>query len=296
MENEITENEMAENEINKRIQKIALDILLEIDKVCRQIGVKYTMTSGTLLGAVRHKGFIPWDDDVDIAMTYDNYVKFREEAPKLLPEHIKIQDHTNCKDYTLMYAKAFDIRTTCVENLYSELDSYYNAIWVDIFPIYRMRDNKNVIKKLWRNKIKSDGFRASRSKINIKRKKGIIIKLAMQTARLISKMCGAANLTKHFVKAPIRENNKNGTVTFADCINFQRVMPYDWFTDYADYEFEGHKIMGIKNADAYLSTVYGNYMELPPVEKRKGTHFGVFKHLDLDKPCLEYKKEQKQKK
>lgn len=87
--------------ILRKLKDTELKILIEFDRVCKQLGINYTLSSGTLLGAVRHKGFIPWDDDIDVAMLRDDYNKFITEGQQLLPKHFFIQTYETDKWYRL---------------------------------------------------------------------------------------------------------------------------------------------------------------------------------------------------
>ena len=99
----------------RALQLKVLDILLAVDKVCREHHLRYYIMAGTLIGAVRHKGFIPWDDDLDIGMPRKDYEIFMEKSKDLLPDYLEAIYWKNDPDYPLSFAKIQDARTTLIE-------------------------------------------------------------------------------------------------------------------------------------------------------------------------------------
>ena len=124
-------------------QKV-LDILLAVDQVCRQHHLRYYIIAGTLLGALRHKGFIPWDDDLDIGMPRKDYDLFMTHAKEWLPEHYEAINGQNDPEYPLSFAKIQDARTTLIERKHLK---YTGGIYIDGFP----RDGvpKNKLLQIW---------------------------------------------------------------------------------------------------------------------------------------------------
>ena len=120
----------------RRSQLAMLDILRHIDAVCRRHSIDYWLSSGTLLGAVRHGGFIPWDDDIDIEMDLDSYRRFLAVAPAELPPHLRIHNSSTDPMFLLSFTKVRDIRTVTKE-AGTSIDAHYrySGNFVDIFPI-----------------------------------------------------------------------------------------------------------------------------------------------------------------
>lgn len=123
----------------REFQKRSVILLETVDRVCREHGLTYYIIAGTLLGARRHKGFIPWDDDMDIAMMRHDYDILLENADKWLPEGFKIVDNIRNPRYPKYFAKMEDCSTTLVENWYL---GYAGGIYIDIFPLDEVPDNK----------------------------------------------------------------------------------------------------------------------------------------------------------
>ena len=127
-----------------RIQELELDILKEFDRICRENGLSYTVAGGTMIGAVRHKGFIPWDDDIDVGMSVGDYRKFCRIAQKQLGEKFFFQNsYTDMWDVSI--AKIRMNGTTAIEEG-AEKYNYHQGIWIDIFPMTGVKDSDRWIK------------------------------------------------------------------------------------------------------------------------------------------------------
>ena len=139
---ELTQRELAE------IKKIELDILIDVDRVCRQEKINYSLAFGTLLGAVRHKGFIPWDDDIDIMMPRKDYEYFLAVAPQKLESKFYIASYKMNKAYAHPFLKVMAKNTTMRE-LTTDHPDAPRGIWVDVFPIDETptceKDRKSVV-------------------------------------------------------------------------------------------------------------------------------------------------------
>ena len=125
----------------KQLQAVMLEMLKLVDKICRDNDIKYSLCSGTLLGAVRHKGFIPWDDDLDIRMTRDNYDKFLDVWEKLRPEGYELQNKENTPIFPQSFSKIRKNNTTFIQHEW-EKGMYNTGIFIDIFPLDRIPEKK----------------------------------------------------------------------------------------------------------------------------------------------------------
>ena len=136
-----------------------LEILTIFDDLCKKLNLKYTLSSGTLLGAVRHKGFIPWDDDVDVAMPREDYEIFVKNANSMLPDGFFLQHYTTDKHYMHIFAKLKNSNTTWIESGIGPKKNMNHGIYIDIFPIDSLKDPKKLKgyrRKTWfLSKIKS---------------------------------------------------------------------------------------------------------------------------------------------
>lgn len=125
----------------KQLQKIELENLQVFISVCKQLGLEYFLYGGTLLGSVKYKGFVPWDDDIDVALPRDSYEKFIREAPGVLPEDYFIQNPYNCKYCPYPYTKLRRHGTKYVEYVYRNLP-IETGIYIDIYPVDHIPDDE----------------------------------------------------------------------------------------------------------------------------------------------------------
>ena len=129
------------NEQLRQLQMIELEMLLEVDRICKKCGIKYTIIAGTLLGSIRHKGFIPWDDDADIGMLREEYEKFRQACKTELDKtRFYFQDNRNTKGYRWGYGKLRRKNTVFMRE-YQEHMPYKQGVFIDIFPMDGIPDN-----------------------------------------------------------------------------------------------------------------------------------------------------------
>lgn len=275
----------ASNDTNtlKRVQDISLDILRVIDKICKENGVIYSVAYGTMLGAVRHKGFIPWDDDIDLMMTPEKYEKFLKICETKLPENLKIVHCGNNREYPLNFAKIADANTTFVEADYEGL-RYCQGVSVDIFPIYRIRNNPRLVKRMKFKNTVNGLLRMAYTGNAVKRYKGLK-KLAVLFAHWLSRIVGLKKLNGKIIKRMTKEHAKGGDRFLVE-YGSAKTAPYSLFDDTSEYVFEDMQVCGVADYDEYLKDTFGDYMELPPPEQRVA-HIDRASIIDLDKPSEE---------
>lgn len=252
-----------EGTLLRKAQLRMLDILLEVDKICRKHDLIYWIDYGTLLGAVRHKGYIPWDDDIDIAMPSADYHKFMEIADKELPEGFFLQTAKTDPSYKRSVYKVRDTRSFIAGYNDDFCADYKKGLYIDIFE---MDEYPNIPPTLFR--ILSKWINKTSIFFEIKQYPTAKSALATVVFPLINILC-------RFVVClfRIRKNTKLG-------LKYGQIDLYPVLNDKndilptIDIEFEGHLLKAPKNPDAILKSYYNNYMQLPPVEKRKvhGNH------------------------
>lgn len=267
----------------KKVHLVCLDLLEQMDRICREEGIEYTLSSGSLLGAVRHKGFIPWDDDIDVAMTRDNYNKFLQVAGSKLDSDKYFVEHYSLCDYaSVEFAKLKNNYTTFV-NIENTSRKMNHGISIDVFPIDKVPDLQGASKIAKRHKIL---YAISASTIpSLVKTKSLPKRLLSYLLKPIGLVWGYNNIMATEDKNFQRYNDTDAKYTTADIIRRHKIMPYEWFEHYTDIEFEGRKFRSIVNYDGYLSTVYGDYMTLPPEDKRV-THLADL--VDPDRSYKEY--------
>lgn len=250
------------------IHKVSLNLLLAFDKVCRENDLIYFLDSGTALGAIRHGGFIPWDDDIDVGMPRKDYERFLRIGQELLPDDIFIQTSQTEPNYRRLSAKLRLKGTVFPE---SEDTPYeYNGFFIDIFPFDNVPNNLLFAKinvfvsrliywmvRSWRsrNKGRSLGTRLIQPIIKLFPEKSI--------DRLCSfyvKYCRRyENKETRFITSFFWRMTQNKTFIF----DKGKMFPTK------DVLFEGHPVRIMKSPEYYLTLMYGDYMELPPEDKRQ---------------------------
>ena len=128
------------DELLRKVQLTELEILKTVDKICRENNIKYSLCGGTLLGAVRHKGFIPWDDDIDIAMRRDDYNRFLSLWEQSHPDGYLLQNKSNTPNFSQTFSKIRKDKTTFLQ-FKNEAGMYHTGIFIDIFPFDRITNN-----------------------------------------------------------------------------------------------------------------------------------------------------------
>lgn len=263
------------NEDLRRMQLLELDLLKEFDRVCRKNEITYTISSGTMLGAVRHKGFIPWDDDADISMLREEYNKFLSVIDELDPEICFFQDHTTDPEYRWGYGKLRRAGTQYVRVGQEHLKCK-TGIFVDIFPLDDVPNSRigRILQRercfVTRKLMYSEVGRLSDSETPLMRwvySLLAIIPVDYAFSRLKRYTKKSKNNSPNIVRTLCFDALGKKTKMLQGDARYGR--PKRWFVDVAEYEFEGCKLFGPKDYDEYLKFKYGDYMKLPPIDKRQ---------------------------
>lgn len=250
----------------RAVQLVELEMLVEVDRICKKCKIRYNIIAGTLLGAIRHGGYIPWDDDADVAMLRPEYEKFRKACKTELDNsRFYFQDHRDTEGYRWGYGKLRRKNTLFLRE-HQEHMPYEQGVFIDIFPLdgvpdnYLLRSLQNfecfcVRKLLWSRvgKIAEKNFwkrQAYRLLDRIPEK---------DIFRYYREMVRRANQRKTRMVRILTFPTPNDEWGYYRC----------WYENSTDTEFEGIIFQGIKDYDSYLSFKFGNYMELPPMEARK---------------------------
>ncbi len=254
------------NEQLRQLQMIELEMLVEVDRICKKCGIKYAIAGGTLLGAVRHQGFIPWDDDADVGMLREEYEKFRI-ACKTELDHSRFyfQDDRNTKGYRWGYGKLRRKNTLFLRENQEHM-KYKQGVFIDIFAIDGVSDNEllarlNQFHCFAVRKILWSPVGAIAEKNTLKR----------MVFKALSKIPDWM-IFKHYHRMIVKSNRKKG--------KYVRVLMYpmpngihdalrDCFESTMPMMFENVELQAPVNYEYYLKLHYGDYMKMPPVEKRK---------------------------
>ena len=250
----------------RNIQLVQLELLQEVDRICKKCNIHYNIIAGTLLGAIRHGGYIPWDDDADVALLRDEYEKFRKACKtELDTTRFYIQDHRNTKGYRWGYGKLRRKNTLFLRE-FQEHMPYKQGIFIDIFPLDNVSDNYIVrsiqnfecfcVRKILWSKV---GQIADKNYFKRKWFKLLAKIPEKEIFRFYSGMILRYN----------RKKTRMVRILMFPAPNNEYGYYRNWYECSTDTMFEGLIFQGIKDYDSYLSFKFGDYMQLPPMEKRK---------------------------
>jgi lipopolysaccharide cholinephosphotransferase len=257
------------------LQLVLLDMLVEIDRICKKHHIRYCIIAGTLLGAVRHKGFIPWDDDLDVGMTRENYLTFRKACEIDLDKtRFFFQDHATDKYYRWGYGRLRRKDSEFVR-VGQEHMKMRTGIFLDVFPLDSVPDFPPfrglmnfycfVLRKM---------LYAEAGKVCAKT---ACLRWIYYLLDLLS-----VEITFKLLENLISQRQKRNT-KYVRILTFPmpKGKPYGysrkWYEDLADIEFEGRMFPGIRDYDAYLAYKFGDYMTPPPEDERHGHPVTKFK-------------------
>lgn len=266
-------------------QKLLLEMLKDFDAVCRRHGIRYQLFAGSALGAVRHNGFIPWDDDLDVILSRSEYERFfREAAMDFDPEIYYVQQE-HSPHWSMHFSKLRRNGTTCIEKYHPKDPGIHQGVYIDIFPYDNLASSpfqrrlqfaacKVIIAKaLWER-----GYETN----------NVAKKLFLQVCRLLprrsmERVCMRRDDTEsrmvHSFLAAGRKYKKN-------------IFPRTWLDDCAELPFEDGVFPVSTHYDALLTRLYGDYRTLPSPEERKcKEHVAIF---DLNSSYEGHLKEQKE--
>ena len=260
------------------LQLRILKNLLAVDKVCKEHNLRYYIMAGTMLGAVRHKGFIPWDDDLDIGMPRADYDLLMANAKEWLPEPYEAVCAENDKEYPLPFAKVQDANTTLIERMHLK---YLGGVYIDIFPLdgvpesrmaQRMHFAKYEFYKRVLYLIHRDPYKHGKgpsSWIPLLCRKFFTLTGAQESIRKVMKKYD-------FDQCALVCDYDDG---------MKGIMSKDILGIPTPVLFEDEEVWGVQKYDAYLSQKYGDYMTIP---KQSGQRQHNFHYLDLNKPYREF--------
>lgn len=255
-----------DNQLLRKLQMIELEMLLEVDRICKKYGIQYMIIGGTLLGAVRHGGFIPWDDDADIAMLRSEYIRFTEVCKTELDvSKYYFQDADQTKGYRWSYGKLRRKDTLFLRENQEHMP-YEQGVFIDIFPVdnvpdlYILRAINDfhcfcIRKALW----SEVGKYSDQNMI-----KRFLYKMMNKIPR--------EKILKHYSKLVRNLNKKESRyvrIALMPLPNKGFGYLKEWYLESREYNFEGYELQGIKNYEDFLTFEFGDFMKMPPESKRK---------------------------
>lgn len=245
-------------------KRIQLEMLIEIDSFCRKNNIRYILAYGTLLGAIRHKGYIPWDDDMDISMPLEDMIRFKNEFRS---EKLKYIDVDVEKGYEFHFSKITHNRT------YSKIGAFGKnyGVNIDLYPVIEV------------SSIENDNAKAIRRLTPILKRRLFMIRIRNIFARILplKTILGLKNSVTKYRSESIKLLECRGGGSFhCFCGALQRfkyqTYSFDPFQDTIEVEFEGCKFLAPAMYHEYLTQTYGDYMQLPPEDQRHPYHGGKY--------------------
>ncbi len=247
------------------IKQIIFNILCEFDQYCADNNLYYSLCGGTLLGAIRHKGFIPWDDDIDVFMPRYDYMRLQKLVKEMpFPKQYKLISYEE-GTASFPFAKILDLNTKVEEKCMTN-DEY---LWIDIFPVDGLSDdieeNKKILTEAHKNK---NAYARSLAKFG---EGTTIARAILKTPALIyHKLIGhekyAANIHTLCTKYDFDHSDYVASISWA--YGPGEMMRKEEFLQSVKVPFNGREFNAISCWDSYLTTMYGDYMKLPPENKR----------------------------
>lgn len=243
-------------------KKLQLEMLCEIDDFCRKNNIRYTLAYGTLIGAIRHKGFIPWDDDVDILMPLPDMIRFKNE---FVSSKIRFCDVDTEPYYEFPFPRLAYNGTYRKEGLISK--SY--GVNIDLYYLISMRDDKEYTESFF-----SNAYRILKKRLFfLKWRTRIIRRFPVKNIPFYSKYI--KQYSNYYRNASeYLETSHYFAVGGLPC--WKEYYDFNIFERLIDVDFEGHKFLGSASYDKWLRQEYGEYMQLPPEDQRVPYHGGVY--------------------
>ena len=259
------------DEILLKVWDIEIEILEQFHLFCIKNNLRYTLAYGTLIGAIRHKGFIPWDDDIDVMMPREDYEKMLKLWSEEVSDQYVLQDYNSDDDYTNNFAKIRKNNTTFIQSEDEKQKKYHKGIFIDVFPGDRIPNNF-ILKKIV--------YIASAVNLLYSRKFcsglngliGVIEKILLKTNK--------TNFSKrrNYAEKIMKHWNKNTELKFVFPCTIQcckKYLPSDMFENLKIANFENREFYITKNYDEILRNEYGNYMLFPPENEQKWKHHPI---------------------
>ncbi|WP_051533589.1 phosphorylcholine transferase LicD [Anaerovibrio sp. RM50] len=253
----------------KRLQETQMELIAEVDRICKKCNIRYNMVGGTMLGAIRHKGYIPWDDDADIGFLREEYEKFREACrTELDPEKYYIQDLRDTNGYRWGYGKLRRCGTEFIR-LNQEKMPYGMGISIDLMPFDNVPDGAfarqwhflrcYIYRKFFWSRIGKDTAKHWWQRLCFR----LMDLVPMEY--LVASFSSFIDQCRQYGQTELVRILTFPTPKGEGFFGYER----RWYDDLAEYEFDKLKLPGAADYDGYLTVKYGNYMELPPENKRK---------------------------
>ena len=278
-----------------RWKKLLLDLLSWLSSFCEKNQIRWYCSYGTVLGAVRHKGFIPWDDDIDVMMPRPDYEQFLNLIESDKQDQVEVITCFNQKNYSNLHSKICLKNTTLIEMVNQP---FVEGLYVDVFPLDGCsRDEKVFRHQMKRIRRLSWAFEATSVPFSLKTTVKYLIEGHLHVLRSIPYYLIKPFLSRNRIIAQIEDLCKKNcyekseyVVSFFGSYGYNERLKKDWIGEGCKTSFESLQVIIPSDYHEYLTHYYNNYMELPPISKRQSHHFVSYYNLDARIPFNEIPK------
>lgn len=264
----------------KRIQVLELQILDELDRICRKHGIKYMVSYGTLIGAIRHNGYIPWDDDVDVCMLRSDYIKFKKVCKQELNHRFFYQSHDTDPEYYYLFDKIRLNGTVFRESFVSKYDINH-GVYIDLLPVDYVPENK-ILRNL--QFLIYQFFRMGvHSKYLMLEARTGKKKFFFSILKIFYKPFDLDYLYNGAIKMAVKYDDKRHlyATNFNSVYHQKDTFRTEMYESLEEHIFEKRSVWIPKYYDEFLRTLYGDYRALPPEKERNTRHSLTELKLDL---------------
>ena len=258
----------------KLLQEIELENLRMLMEICEKNHLRYYLIGGSLLGAMRHRGFIPWDDDIDVGLPRPDYNRFVQIAKEYLPAHMDVKTMTSDPNYKCYFTRLINNK----KKIYWDHGQYTAVIgvWMDVFPLDGLPDNPLLRKmQVFRVKLAKALYKftqidyVSTNRTNRPLSERVLIRFAQLTR--IGRLMNADRRLQKLDRALQRYDYDTCAYAwnFSGCYGKREIVPHIQLGGSRTAQFEGMQVSIPEAAEAYLTSIYGDYMKLPPEDQRR---------------------------
>ena len=258
----------------KLLQEIELENLRMLMEICEKNHLRYYLIGGSLLGAMRHKGFIPWDDDIDVGLPRPDYNRFVQIAKSYLPEHMDVKTMTSDPNYKCYFTRLINNK----KKIYWDHGQYTAVIgvWMDVFPLDGLPENPLLRKmQVFRVKLNKALYKFTQidyvttNRTNRPLSERVLIRFAQITR--VGRLLNADRRLKKLDQALQRYDYDSSAYAwnFSGCYGKREIVPHIQLGGSRTAQFEGMQVSIPEAAEDYLTSIYGDYMKLPPEDQRR---------------------------
>lgn len=264
------DNSNKNSSVLRKLQLTELEILREFDRVCKKHNLRYYLVGGTLIGAVRHKGFIPWDDDIDVSMPREDFDKLCSVAKEDFGGSYFLQSSKTEKNCYFYYAKLRK-NGTCFPEKKFEHTPMHKGIFMDIFPLDYIPEKKVVQKLLFKGFSCLSGFICSKEKTSeyLYKDTNLPFFILLRFLQSIAPKRLILSMRNLLAKLSSAFSSKKLLASFSGFHGYpMEIAPAKWWGDGCDVEFEGYTFKAPSEYHTLLTHMFSDYMKLPPEEER----------------------------